>query len=910
MKRLVRLLLINWYRLEQVGIEIKGHTAFIGPNASGKSSILDAIQAVLVGGDKRWWNPNASAGEKSTRSLRDYCLGVVRDPNNPDLSKEFRPRDQAMTYLVMAFREDSGESISKGLALHARLEEPQESIDGRFIAPGLELILSDLVDRTSDGVVPKPWKRLREELRMRAGEDFRVHSQVGEYQRHICAALSDGKRHLDAPRFLRAFKNAITFAPIRNVSDFVRNHILEERQIQVRSLQQALQHYRDIQTRTREARKREDELAAIDKHCRRTERAKQLEMAWRWVEQEAAYNALEAELDPLRETIENKEKQITVLEERIKELQEHWDNVDAALTEASNHLAATDVVQQQARIKAERKSARQSLSYIEMDLNTARQGLGRVHQVLDYTDYLQDEELVAALRRLPQLITQEEGLLASPWPTALADVMEAISNMSSLLNAAVESMRERYENLVREEGELKRALEEIRVRISRLESGGSDLQQATVRLINLLEEHGIEAVPLCDRVDVADEDWRDALEAFLGGHREALLVAPEQVRDAIVLYRREGKRMGIYGSRIINTLKTKQWLNRRSPGSLAEMVESDDQHAIAYINLRAGNVLRVESEDELVGHDRAITADGMLATGGAVLRLRPEEAMLGREAKQKTLESLEQRFVDEGKAHYNKREGIKSAARLREELVMPLVQHIRVFPDLNVLTKERKMINEELIRLDDEEKSILNDKDYQLLVELEARCRDERNAINAEREKKSIQNNELMTTIAGGDRDDRLEDYRQYFHFDVRMSDDKEGKGNPEFLSRRLSKGSGGEHQSPFYVAIGAALAAAYRIKRNENGAFRGGMGMAVFDEAFSKLDLQNTVSALGFLDELGLEVLLAAPDERYGMIAEHVDTIVNVYRDGANVHIDAEYIKPAARRILASDNPVSRANA
>ncbi len=243
MKKLVRLVLINWYRLEQVSIEIKGHTAFIGPNASGKSSLLDAIQAVLVGGSKHWWSPNASAGEKSTRSLRDYCLGVVRDPSNPDLSMEFRPRDQAITYLVLVFEDDSREQTSIGLAIHARINEAQETIDGRFVVPGLGLILSDLVDRSKDGtVVPKPWKRLREELRTRAGDKFKVHAQVGEYQREICAVLSDGKRHLDSSRFLRAFKNAITFSPIRNVSDVVRSHILEERPIQVRSLQQALQH--------------------------------------------------------------------------------------------------------------------------------------------------------------------------------------------------------------------------------------------------------------------------------------------------------------------------------------------------------------------------------------------------------------------------------------------------------------------------------------------------------------------------------------------------------------------------------------------------------------------------------------------------------------------------------------------
>jgi len=84
-------------------------------------------------------------------------------------------------------------------------------------------------------------------------------------------------------------------------------------------------------------------------------------------------------------------------------------------------------------------------------------------------------------------------------------------------------------------------------------------------------------------------------------------------------------------------------------------------------------------------------------------------------------------------------------------------------------------------------------------------------------------------------------------------------------------------------------------------------MALAVFDEAFSKLDVQNTVSALGFLDELGLQIILAAPDEKYGLMSEHVDTIVNVYRHGATVHIDTDYLKPAAHALLAADNPVKR---
>ena len=1147
MKRLTRLLLINWYRLDQVSIEINGHTAFIGPNASGKSSLLDAIQAVLVGGSKKWWSPNASAGEKSTRSLRDYCLGVVRDPDNPDLSLEFRPRDQALTYLVLVFEEENGgEPTSIGLAMHARLEDAQETVDGRFIAPGLGLFLSDLVDRNGGDLVPKPWKRLREELRSRAGEKFRAPTQVGEYQREVCAVLSDGKRHLDPPRFLRAFKNAITFSPIRNVSDFVRGHILEERPIQVRSLQQALQHYREIQARTKEARQREEALSAINSQYQKAEQSERLGMAWRWVTKEAEFNALDAEIEPLRETIEGTEQQIVNLEGRIEVLKARWEEADKALVEATKKLAATDVQQQRDRIKAERVSAEKEVARIEKELEQARKGLGQVHRLLDYAEYLPSTELLSWLKQLPPLIEQGEELLSADWPMAPAEVMRVVSKVGPLLQESVVELSERYDALVREEGDLKEDNASIHERIQRLESGGSDLQPGTLKLIKLLKEHGIEAVPVCDRVDVVDEAWRDALESFLGGHREALLVDPSVVRDAISLYRREGKRLGIHGSRVVNTTKTGQWLERRSAGSLAEMVVTEDQHAQAYINLRAGNVVRVDSEEELLRKDRAITVDGMLATGGSVLRLRPEEAMLGRKARKKTLESLKVLFAEQGSRQYKKQQEKASVKRLREELVMPLGEHIKSLPDLESLVQVRRDQLDEIKHLDEEEKGLLNDAAYQVLVENEAKYREHRKVLGQERdeaieevknfalqrnkyqeqikraeeksscvadERSGIQTmvgfdaqlaaekldelssqemfadesveslralsekatalanssetkmrnlrararealteywsawgtknrpvtesvddhlplatwvlneltqiqetqlsqyvkeadnalrqaehafradfvgklqenlhllgdqlNELNRNLknrpfheqyyrfvkepekdvkevldwvldwkpeqggdvgglfdaaddpnhphskaiarvrnllmeaagadgkSGSEWESRLADYRNYYHFDVRMSDQKDGSGNTELLSRRLGKGSGGEHQSPFYVAIGAALAAAYRIEREENGGFRGGMGIAAFDEAFSKLDLQNTVSALGFLDELGLQVLLAAPDEKYGQIAEHVDTIVNVYRDGPVVHIDTEYIKPAARQVLASDNPV-----
>ena len=69
MKKLVKIRLINWHFLSNETIEIKGNTLLTGPNASGKSTIMDAITYVLTAGDT---NFNLAANEKGKRDLKGY----------------------------------------------------------------------------------------------------------------------------------------------------------------------------------------------------------------------------------------------------------------------------------------------------------------------------------------------------------------------------------------------------------------------------------------------------------------------------------------------------------------------------------------------------------------------------------------------------------------------------------------------------------------------------------------------------------------------------------------------------------------------------------------------------------------------------------------------------------------------
>lgn len=165
----------------------------------------------------------------------------------------------------------------------------------------------------------------------------------------------------------------------------------------------------------------------------------------------------------------------------------------------------------------------------------------------------------------------------------------------------------------------------------------------------------------------------------------------------------------------------------------------------------------------------------------------------------------------------------------------------------------------------------------------------------------------------------RFEDYRQYFRYEIRMTHDEvtdadidtqdvEGMRSQVTssgsLSDRVAKGSGGQKQTPYYVAIAASMAAAYYP--NSRAGESMGMGLVCFDEAFSKLDVKNTQELIRFFKELNLQILVAAPEEKRTSFMELMDTIVNISKipGEPELFLDVEHIGERARNELKRLNP------
>jgi len=135
---------------------------------------------------------------------------------------------------------------------------------------------------------------------------------------------------------------------------------------------------------------------------------------------------------------------------------------------------------------------------------------------------------------------------------------------------------------------------------------------------------------------------------------------------------------------------------------------------------------------------------------------------------------------------------------------------------------------------------------------------------------------ELFEMLVRGEAGDMEEftDYRSYLDFDIRVHSDDSSYS----FSRVLREKSGGETQTPFYIAILASFHHLYRTNKTSR--------LVVFDEAFNKMD-ERIQSSLRLIKQLNLQLIAAVPDEKMQHMAPEVTTTLIVTNRNYRCFVD-----------------------
>ncbi|MDB6153476.1 MAG: hypothetical protein JWL90_1929 [Chthoniobacteraceae bacterium] len=124
----------------------------------------------------------------------------------------------------------------------------------------------------------------------------------------------------------------------------------------------------------------------------------------------------------------------------------------------------------------------------------------------------------------------------------------------------------------------------------------------------------------------------------------------------------------------------------------------------------------------------------------------------------------------------------------------------------------------------------------------------------------------------------RLLDYRHYYEYDMEVEDLTQPGAPVTRVDKQSGKFSGGENQSPYFIAILASYLRAY--KRHDSRRKEPSLGIVPIDEAFSKLSGERIKDCIRALKSLDLQGIFSMSTGNIPYAFEHCDSLVVVAKE------------------------------
>jgi uncharacterized protein YPO0396 len=633
MKQLTHIRLINWHLFADATISCQGTTYFIGVNGAGKSTILDAVQFALVGGQRDVkFNQAALAGGK--RSLASYVRGELGTEGQRYL------RGDATGVVALEFRNPDGSRFVHGAVVDAFedgrspevlyfLVQPASLNDEWFFQPGPP------PGRVFDS---RAFKRHLEHFALPAGARAQVFGRVEDYRAHLLNRLGQLRESFPAK-----VVKGLAFTPLTDIRGFVHSYLLDENLVNVHDLQEQLEtlhHFEGLAADIRERIAALDRVAELDQE-RLAQRRRRVNNGY--VRRRAHADQQSAHLEAREQELHATRQALSRAESERERLAGELEQTQTALLESQLALRADATASREARL-------REKLAAIEAELRelAQRQAHGRTRLATEVDEAGQLREL---LRADAQPIPPEiDRFLADP-PAGLSGLQTALDTLgrdfatrAALLDEHARALRAEAAQI---EGEIRR------LRAGDREASYEAEAPEAARLRRLLRaELGLtadEVAFLCTVLQVPDESWQDAVEGMLGQNRFTLLVPPEHYTAAMRLYRERRHSDHLHGVAVLDGERLLAHARPAAPESLAAEVQALHPAGRAFVDLVLGSAIRCDTLDALRAHRTAVTRECFVRRNFTTSHLNPRTYgrwFIGERAIPRRIQQLEARLAE------------------------------------------------------------------------------------------------------------------------------------------------------------------------------------------------------------------------------------------------------------------------
>lgn len=606
MKRLKSVKLIQFLLYEQQEFGLEEITGIFGRNGSGKSSALDAVQIAMFGANKNLlaFNAQADSGARhQNRTLRSYCLGQYGD------DADQCARTQATTYITLVWHDtETNEPISMGVCIEASSDSEGERVLGRYVIRGVELAMSEHL-QTVDGVTtPLPWASFRHRLLERSkvtGEDP-LFEDASTYVKQVLFMLRGKAGQASYEAFARAFRFALRMRFDKSVDQIVRQDVLEDRPTNIQKFKSIVETFKRLNAKIAWVEEKIKRGSAVATSYQSALTEARRAATWRALEAGAHHESNNARHEALAQQLEEAENKAHELQVKSAEAQQHLTSKRNQILHLETLQQAHADHQQNAQAQQAREAAESRAATRGEEFKTELKSLVRMVR-----NACADESIKPWRNELEALTVRLQNVLGSKDAPDFEFLQRAMRDLGVIASQAAQALDATHLELTNQAAEANRQIKVLEAALERAQTGRARLSDSTQYLINELKERGLDPAPVCDLVRVTDTKWQPAIEAYLASNVEALLLRESEEDEAFEVYRGlQGKR-AIYGVKIVRASRMRASATA-SADLVAALIEGKNQHAVAFLRGKLGNLKRAEHSTEALRGERTLTSDGML----------------------------------------------------------------------------------------------------------------------------------------------------------------------------------------------------------------------------------------------------------------------------------------------------------
>lgn len=595
MIKVSKVVLINWMYFQKATFNLDGNAAIVGVNGTGKSTIIDAIQMLILGNKASHFNANANA-EK--RTLESYVRGAVLTEEKDYL----RPGD-VITYLAMEVNFNDKKHIL-GICMEYKYNLSKLSDPRYFYLKEVDLC-ENLFIKDS---YPISYSEFNKSNKMLLGEHFITFPTLQAYQGKIKDIL--GLK--DEKKYFQILSRAVGIKNIDDCNTFMNTFVLDESNIDVSSIKNNILEMEKISKTIEREQLKLDILTEIAEKGSRVneniniinENTNKINVANGILISREIEN-LELEIEMAQNSITSIDGEMQSLEEKRKKYEKSKDELFKMLEQISPDLLSKE--SELEKVEVEHYNAKLHLNTFKTSCRNQIASLIELKRYNNcyfnnFVSFLKKEEYTTTIAKNEFLTFRKEAI----------DLKEKYKEKVVAYDYQLNEIREQ--------------LIELQEMIKQLENNTPVYEPKLIQFVEYLKQtlydkyhKDIEVKFLCDYLDITNNEWRNAIEGYLDKQRFYIVVPNEYYRDAIKLY---NEKKDFYATKIINGLRLPQ--QDFKEGTLGEFITATNSIALNYARYLLNRVHYVADVSELDNFNIAITKECMLYQGFATGRINPK----------------------------------------------------------------------------------------------------------------------------------------------------------------------------------------------------------------------------------------------------------------------------------------------